>query len=90
MNDGFDKLMYEVGLTAQGCWDEMDEYDRAAIMKFAELIVEECAACCGSQADKKNIRRRFGLLVEPSVQYPAPPIYGSVTSQYTREYNIPK
>ena len=45
MNDGFDKLMYEVGLTAQGCWDEMDEYDRAAIMKFAELIVEECAAC---------------------------------------------
>lgn len=35
--------MYEAGLTAQGCWDEMDEYDRAAILKFAKLIVKECA-----------------------------------------------
>jgi hypothetical protein len=38
-----DDLMYEAGLTAQGCWDEMDEYNRTAIMKFAELIVRECA-----------------------------------------------
>ena len=37
-----DKLMYHAGLTAQGCWDEMDEYDRKAIEKFAELIVQEC------------------------------------------------
>ena len=43
MNDKFDDLMYEAGLTAQGCWDEMDEYDRAAILRFAELIVRECA-----------------------------------------------
>lgn len=35
--------MYEAGLTAQGCWDEMDEYNRDAILKFAELIVRECA-----------------------------------------------
>ena len=39
----FDDLMYRAGLTAQGCWDEMDEYDRNAIQKFAELIVRECA-----------------------------------------------
>ena len=38
-----DDLMYEAGLTAQGCWDEMDEYNRTAIMKFAELIIKECA-----------------------------------------------
>ena len=38
----FDDLMYRAGLTAQGCWDEMDEYDRNAIQKFAELIVKEC------------------------------------------------
>jgi hypothetical protein len=43
MNNQFDNLMYEAGLTAQGCWDEMDEYDRNAILKFAELIVRECA-----------------------------------------------
>ena len=43
MNDKLDDLMYQAGLTAQGCWDHMDDYDRAAILKFAELIVRECA-----------------------------------------------
>lgn len=42
MQDKFDDLMYQAGLTAQGSWDDMDKYDRAAIMKFAELIVKEC------------------------------------------------
>ena len=42
MNQQLEDLMHKAGLTAQGCWDEMDQYDRAAIMKFAELIVEEC------------------------------------------------
>jgi len=51
MNETIDDLMYASGLTAQGCWDEMDEYNRIAIMKFAELIVRECAA----EADKQTI-----------------------------------
>lgn len=34
--------MYRAGLTAQGCWDEMDAYDKQAIEKFAELIIQEC------------------------------------------------
>lgn len=42
MNERFEILMYQAGLTAQGCWDEMDDYDREAIAKFAELIVREC------------------------------------------------
>ena len=42
MNKKIEDLMYHSGLTAQGCWDEMDEYDRKAIEKFAELIVKEC------------------------------------------------
>lgn len=42
MNDKLENLMYTAGLTAQGCWDNMDEYDQAAIQKFAELIVAEC------------------------------------------------
>jgi len=42
MNPRIDELMYRSGLTAQGCWDNMDEYDRAAVLKFAELIVREC------------------------------------------------
>ena len=42
MNERFEDLMYHAGLTANGSWDEMDKYDRVAIMKFAELIVREC------------------------------------------------
>jgi len=43
MNTRLEDLMYQAGLTAQGCWDEMDSYDHEAIEKFAELIVRECA-----------------------------------------------
>jgi len=43
MNKQMENLMYHAGLTAQGCWDEMDDYDHKAIEKFAELIVRECA-----------------------------------------------
>jgi hypothetical protein len=57
--------------------------------KFAELIVLECAACCGSQADMRNIRKRFGLPVESNIKYPSPESTGHY-SQYGREYNIPK
>ena len=44
MNERFENLMYQSGLTAQGCWDKMDSYDRQSIEKFAELIVRECAS----------------------------------------------
>jgi hypothetical protein len=43
MNGRLEHLMYLAGLTAQGCWDKLDDYDRTAIEKFAELIVRECA-----------------------------------------------
>lgn len=81
---------------ADGCWSHridgtlIDGHLHFDYNKFAVKIIEECAACCGSQADKKNIRYRFGLPVESDVQYEAPPVQGSITSQYTREYNIPK
>ena len=42
MNEQFENLMYHAGLTASGCWDQMDSYDHIAIEKFAELIVQEC------------------------------------------------
>jgi hypothetical protein len=41
-----DKLMYESGLTADGSFGDMDQYDQEAIMRFAELIVHECSAVC--------------------------------------------
>ena len=38
MNERFEELLYKSGLTAQGCWDEMDEYAQQAIERFAELV----------------------------------------------------
>lgn len=58
--------------------------------KFGELIAEECAQMCMSQADRKNIRKAFGLPVESDVKYAGTDAHWSVTSQYNREYNIPK
>ena len=66
-------------------WDTQEQF----IERFAEIIINECVACCGSQADMRNIRKRFGLPVESNVKYPSPEATGHY-SQYGREYNIPK
>jgi len=42
MSKHFDDLMYNAGLTASGCWDQFDEYDKEAIMRYSKLIVQEC------------------------------------------------
>ena len=69
MNDRFDDLMYQAGLTAQGCWDELDSYQREAIEKFAELIVRECIEWCNAHATingtaqqvRDSIKQHFGV-----------------------------
>ena len=43
MNERIENCLYQAGLTAQGCWDELDDYAREGIEKFALLIVQECA-----------------------------------------------
>jgi len=42
MDSKIDDLMYQSGLTASGCWDHMDSYDKEAIEKFGKLIIKEC------------------------------------------------
>jgi hypothetical protein len=67
MNQKIQDLMYHSGLTAQGCWDEMDDYDKQAIEKFAELIVKECASVAdqhvveGDWDIAKIIKQQFGF-----------------------------
>lgn len=41
MSDTYERLLYESGLVAQGCWDELDEYTQSAIMRFYELAIRE-------------------------------------------------
>ena len=70
MNEVLEKLMYDAGLTADGCWNNMDKYDQEAIEKFAELIVKECAGICDALQDipateprhcADDIRIHFGV-----------------------------
>ena len=50
MNDLVETLMYESGLTASGCWDSMDDYDRSAIELLVKLVAKECMTICVSNA----------------------------------------
>jgi len=52
MNERIEQCLYLSGLTAHGCWDEMDEYAKQGIHKFAELIVWECIDYCGENLSK--------------------------------------
>lgn len=42
MNDNFENLLYQSGLTAQGCWDQLDEYALEGIERLARLVIEDC------------------------------------------------
>ena len=60
MDTKFEDLMYKSGLTASGCWDQLDEYDRKAIEKFGALIVKECVEVaidngCGDFVDIEQL-----------------------------------
>jgi hypothetical protein len=68
----FDDLLYHSGLTADGSFDQMDQYDQDAIELFGKLIVYACmSACLEDVADPqaseleincvKRIQKKFGL-----------------------------
>ncbi len=85
MNERLKQIMFEHGLhkyITEECQHRME--------KLAELVAEECAQICGSQADKKNIRRAFGLEVTSDVKYAGPEADNSINSQYTRKINLPQ
>jgi hypothetical protein len=76
MNERIEQCLYLSGLTAQGCWDELDDYAKQGIYKFAELIVRECMKCSTwvgtvnknpiepintAHAINKRIKKHFGV-----------------------------
>ena len=52
MKKQFEDLMYHSGLVASGCWDQLDTYDRQAIEKFGELIVQKCLQMIANEANQ--------------------------------------
>jgi hypothetical protein len=90
MNKRIEELAKQTGYIWHASGEpQIYEFTPEKLEKFAELIIQECIDCCGSQADMKNIRKRFGLPSESNVKYPGPESQGHL-SQYGREYNIPK
>jgi len=62
MNERIEHCLYQAGLTAQGCWDELDDYAKQGIEKFAELIVRECINTTGNCAGTGDmIKEHFGI-----------------------------
>ena len=64
MNERIEHCLYQAGLTAQGCWDELDDYAREGIEKFAELIVRKCAEIAETAEPYQScdiILRHFGV-----------------------------
>ena len=43
MNHRIEQLLYESGLTAQGCWDELDSYAREHIERLVLLTIAMCS-----------------------------------------------
>lgn len=85
MNERLRSLMIESGThlyISRECQDRIEH--------VAELIVKECAQVCMSQADRRNILKRFGLPVESNVQYTGPDPKNSIESQYNRPLSLPK
>lgn len=52
MNERIEHCLYQAGLTAQGCWDELDDYAKQGIKKFAELLVQECIKLVDEEEDR--------------------------------------
>ena len=46
MNKAIDNLIYQSGLIADGCWDELDTYTQEAIERLIDLTVLECVQAC--------------------------------------------
>ena len=70
-------------------WSTLDyEQIHELLACHAELIVQECISCVGSQGDKVYLKKHFGLPVESDIVYPAVEESWSVETQYTRKYNL--
>ena len=66
MNQKYEDLLYQAGLTASGCWDELGTYEQEAIERFALLIVRECVGIADEydgvgSTIVSRIKKHFGV-----------------------------
>ncbi len=53
MNNNLENLLYQSGLTANGSWDQMDQYDQEAVLRLLEMTVKQCLEFCEVAATNK-------------------------------------
>jgi len=56
MNERIEHCLYKAGLTAQGCWEDLDTYTQEGIEKFAQLIIEQCGQACINMGNDYEIK----------------------------------
>ena len=63
MNKAFDDLLYDSGLIADGCWDELGTYEQEAIERLIQLTVLKCAdiAMREDHDPAECIKKHFGV-----------------------------
>ena len=66
MSKSFDDLIYDSGLIASGCWEELDTYTQEAIERLFQMTVLKCAEIGERYADgnyevRNQILEHFGL-----------------------------
>jgi hypothetical protein len=65
MNERIEYCLYQAGLTAQGCWEDLDTYTQEGIEKFSELIIRECIDVVGKATTSPNgyqaLMKHFGV-----------------------------
>lgn len=49
MNPKIENLLYQAGITAQGCWDELDSYAKDAILRLITITVDATVLDCSSR-----------------------------------------
>lgn len=69
MNEILEHCLYESGLTADGCWNELDDYAKESIERFAELIVIECASICYNSSLKDPDAHAQNLMFHFNIDY---------------------
>lgn len=89
-----DDFLYESGLTADGCLNQMDQYDQDAIMRFGQMIVDHYQNAIGKdytmyyeQAkdhphgwyDRRILEAKYIALADLSARLNGKPLYTSIS-----------
>lgn len=97
MNERIEHCLYQAGLTAQGCWEDLDTYMQEGIEKFAELIVGECIdtvqrRCIGdhNREDQEVLRCVADIKQHFGVADPDPYSDIEFSEEYDAYYSISK